>query len=349
MLETIREFAQERLAEAGELQAYSRRHAEHFVALAEEEERVMTREGGGTSVARLRAEHPDLRAALAWAEVHDVDLALRLVSALRLYWLDRELLAEGDRWFTSLLRTDRVDPVYARALGVAGMLAGLLGDGARALPLAMRSLALSRQLEDGVGIAWALTGLATGVLQIGNPVPARPWLEEALRLHREAGNKLGTARTLHLLGLQAHAVGEYERGRELVGESIDLWQEMSEEFGLVGALHSLGDLELEAGEVGHAEDAYRDAIRRAHALDARRLVCYCLAGLSATAAERGDTSRSVRLWEVAVALEHDLHFRLRKREMYESRVADLSEFEGTDEKAPVGLDEAVAYALESSD
>ncbi len=200
-----------------------------------------------------------------------------------------------------------------------------------------------------MGIAWAQIGLATGALQIGNPVPARPWLEEALRLHREAGNKLGTARTLHLLGLQAHAVGEYERGRELVGESIDLWREMSEEFGLVAALHSLGDLELDAGEVGHAEDAYRDAMRRAHALDAPRLVCYCLAGLSATEAERGNAPRSVRLWKVAVALEQDLQFHLRKREMYESRVAALSEPEGTHEKAPVGLGEAVAYALEAED
>jgi len=118
---------------------------------------------------------------------------------------------------------------------------------------------------------------------------------------------------------------------------------------LAAALHSLGDLELEAGEIGRAEHAYRDAIRRAHTLDAPRVVCYCLAGLSATAAERGDTSRSVRLWNVAVAVEQDLQFQLRKREMNESRVAALSESKGTDEKAPVGLDEAVAYALESRD
>lgn len=134
-----------------------------------------------------------------------------------------------------------------------------------------------------------------------------------------------------------------------MGESIALSQKLEQKFGLLVSLHSLGDLELDAGEFARAEDGYREALRLAQTLEAPRLVCYCVAGLSATAAERGHTKRALRLWGSALALERELRFSLRRREVYERRLQTLAEPAQELDESPVDLAEVVAYALESSD
>jgi predicted ATPase/class 3 adenylate cyclase len=330
MLETIREYAVERLEESGEAGRLKQRHAEYFTRLAEESRPEYL---GPEQVARRRRFREDwdnLRAVFRWAlESGEIEAGLRLGGALSTVWLDRNVAVEGQGWFEALLERDEgVDAdVRARALGTASLVAGVRGDYSRALGWTEEALAHYREVGAEEGIAWSLTELATASLVHGRPEAAAPLLEEAEALHRKLGNAGGIRRVLHVQGQQAVDVGDLDRGRRLMGESAELSARDGDVFSAASSLHSLGDIELEAGAVDAAAAAYEEGLDAAWTAGLDRLVCYCLAGLAAVAAERGDTERAGLLWGFVEAFEKRLQFSLRWRGLYEERVAGLA---GTD-------------------
>jgi predicted ATPase/class 3 adenylate cyclase len=327
MLETIREYAVERFEASGEADDLRRRHAEYFTELAEKAvgtdlgpDQVLLRD-------RFRQDWDNVRAVFQWAlESGETELGLRLGGALATVWLDQNVALEGQRWFEALLeRAESVDDaVRAKALATAGMVAGVRGDHALATSWSQEALSYYRRVGSEEGIAWALTTLAVGPLELGRPSAAGPMLEEAEALHRKLGNASGIRRTLHLQGQHAEAVGDIDRGRLLLRESGELSREENDVFSFGSTLHSLGDLELEAGDLDAAEAAYEDALRVAWESSADRLVGYCLAGLGAVAAERGDADRAALLWGFVEAYEERLQFRLRRRTSYEQRLAGVA-------------------------
>jgi tetratricopeptide (TPR) repeat protein len=167
-------------------------------------------------------------------------------------------------------------------------------------------------------------------------------LEEAERLHRKAGHSGGLRRVLHLRGQQAEAVGDIPGGRGLLREAAELSLEEEDTFSAASSFHSLGDLELEAGDVDAAEAAYRTALQIAWDTGADRLVCYGLAGLAAVAAARGEVERAALLWGFVEGYERRLQFSLRRRGLYEERLAALT---GTEAGGRLDLDAAVEIAL----
>jgi predicted ATPase/class 3 adenylate cyclase len=327
MLETIREYAVERLEESGEAEELRRRHAQHFTALAEASEAEDLGPGQVPLRERFRTDWDNIRAVMRWAlESGEIEAGLRLGGALATVWLDQNVAVEGQRWFQALLeRAESVDTdVRARALATASMVAGVRGDYESAVSWGEEALAAYRLVGSDRGIAWALTTLAVGPLELGQPELAAPMLEEAEALHRKNGTASGVRRVLHLKGQQAVAVGDLDRGRELLRETAELSRRDGDLFSAASSLHSLGDIELEAGDVVAAETAYEDALRTAWDIGADRLVGYCLAGLGAVAAERGDTEHAAQLWGFVEAYEDRLQFTLRRRALYEQRLARVA-------------------------
>jgi hypothetical protein len=324
MLETIREFAVERLEESGEAGELRRRHADYFTRLARASgseylgpEQVPTRE-------RIRQDWDNIRAALGWAlESGEIEVGVELAGSLATLWLDRNVVVEGQRWFRVLLeRADGIDAeARARGLATAGMLAGVRGDYASALSWGEEALAEFRRLGSEEGIAWALTTLAVGPLEVGEAEAAGPMLEEAEALHRKHGNASGIRRVLHLRAQQAVAVGDLERGRRLMRESAELSGREGDIFSAASSLHSLGDIELDGGDLDSAESAYEDGLRASWEAGLDRLVCYSLAGLAAVAAERGETEGAALFWGFVEADEERLQFTLRGRARYQTRLA----------------------------
>jgi predicted ATPase/class 3 adenylate cyclase len=327
MLDTIREYAVERLEASGEVDDLRRRHAEYFTGLAET---AMGKDLGPDQMPlrdRFRKDWDNVRAVFQWAlESGETERGLRLGGALATVWLDQNVAVEGQRWFEALLeRAGSVDDeTRAMALGSASMVAGVRGNYALATTWADEALSYYRRVGSEEGIAWALTTLAVGPLELGRPEEAAPILEEAEALHRKLGNAGGIRRILHLQGQHAAAVGDLDRGRLLLRESGELSREENDVFSAASSLHSLGDLELEAGDLDAAETAYEDALRAAWESGADRLVCYCLAGLAAVAAERGDADRAALLWGFVEADEERLQFTLRRRGTYEQSLAGVA-------------------------
>jgi len=345
MLETIREYAVERLDESGEADGLRRRHAEYFTALAEESAPADFQLAQVALRKRFREDWDNVRAVFAWAlESGRIEAGLRLAGALGTLWLDRNVALEGQRALQALFeRSESVDEaVRAQALAAGSLIAGVRGDYARAVSWAEEALAYFRRVNSELGIAWALTSLAVGPIELGEPERAGPMLEEAEMLQRKLGSSSGIRRVLHLRGLQAAAVGDLERGRLLLRESSELSAGEGDKFSAGSSLHSLGDIELEAEALDAAAAAYEDGLRAAWDAGADRLVCYCLAGLGAVAAERGDTERAALLWGFVEAYEQRLQFSLRRRGLYEERLAGLAGTEAYDTGRSLDVIEVVA-------
>jgi predicted ATPase len=350
MLETIREYAADQLAESREREELRRRHAEFFATLAEGAQTEHLGAGQAGWRDRFRAEWDNFRAVFVWAqESGEAELGLRLAGSLWIVWLDQNLLAEGERWFAALLRMGEAvnEAVRAQALLTWSMIVGVRNDWPRAQELGEEALDFFRRAGDPRGIAWCLTNLASVPSEAGNPQEALPLLDEAETLHRELGDDGGLRRTLHLKGQALAATGAVEEGAALLQESADLSQRTEDHFSVASSRHALGDIALGEGKVDSAAAEYAEALRVAWETGAHRIVCYSLAGLAGVAAERGDLEAAALLWGFAERYEERLTFTLRRRALYADRLEPAAEAYRERWEAGRNLDvgAAVGYAL----
>ena len=188
MLETIREYAAERLEASGEADEIRRRHADAFRSLAAEcyARRV---EAETECSDRLESDHDDLRAALEWLALHDPDAELELAAALGWFWLSHSHLPEGRRRLTEALDRSRMEgPVRAAALTALGGIAGWQGDAERGPAWLSEGVALWRALGDVPELAYALETLGWALFAVGDNSPSLAAFEEGLELRRKSGD-----------------------------------------------------------------------------------------------------------------------------------------------------------------
>lgn len=200
LLETIRQYARERLIESSETDTTRERHLIHFLALAERAEPELHRPGGPTWLARLEADHDNFRTALEWADTSDNhERFLRLVTALTLFWELRGHLATGARWFTRALATDDDSSVIrARALWGAAHVALYSDDFETAMQRAPEALAMAEALGDEWTTARALN--TSGYAQLWfDPAGARETLKTSVELGRAIGDDWAVADGLKMI------------------------------------------------------------------------------------------------------------------------------------------------------
>jgi predicted ATPase/class 3 adenylate cyclase len=222
MLETIRDYAAERLEASGEAEELGRRHADHFLGLAEEAEPNLVREFSNEWLDRLEREHDNLRAALDQLEASgESELALRLAGAVSEFWDERGHLAEGRRRLERALVADgRPTTARARALNGAAALALNGGDAAGARLLAEEGLALHRKLGDQRGTAESALQLGGAVGNEGDFETAKRLLDESVRLFRELGDQHSALAATRYLAWAYHGLGDVEGERALLEENV---------------------------------------------------------------------------------------------------------------------------------
>jgi predicted ATPase len=356
MLETILEYAAERLAEAGEAEKVSRRHAEHFVAFAERAEPELDRADHLLWLDRLEEEQDNFRSALAWSlEGPEPELGLRLCATLRKFWFWRDYVAEGQRWF-DLARSrlsEAPDPLRAWVLARAGMNAIFRNEYELARTLLEESLAVLRELGDPRRTAEALVHLGHTMLQLMNHEEALACYEEALALYREAGDPPGIAFALHALGEYLRDRGNDQRARELLEEAAVLARREGNLLRAAFVIHGLGDLALDQEEFDRAAELYTEGLAFCRSLDLERGLAHCLAGLASTAAGKGAEERGAHLWGAVEAVEQNLGVRIidSERARYERLIADSCERHPhmVEEGRKLSVEEAVERALSQID
>jgi predicted ATPase/class 3 adenylate cyclase len=309
MLDTIREYAAEQLVDSNEASERRRRHAEFFHSLAEEAytHRFDTEEEWSN---RLELEHDNLRAALDWLAANDADLELDLAGALGWFWMAHSHLAEGRRRLGRALGVPATEgPVRARAVTMAGALAGWQGDGEAARRLLAEGLALWRLAGDIPELATALDAQGWALFAVGDDPQALSAFEESLGLRRQLGDRAGELRSLVGVCQMLVAVGDVRRAAPMSKELLDLSRGRdlrSEHF----AYHFSADCALIEGDCEEAERRYRESLRAALPLGDVVETSFEVQGVAMAAACRGDSERGLILAAAAEALWESLGMNL---------------------------------------
>jgi predicted ATPase len=311
MLETIREYALERLAERGEAELLRRRHTSYYLRLSEEAEPKLHGAEQGVWLDRLEVEHDNLRAALAWSPSAqgNVEIRLQLAGALWPFWRLRGYLSEGRDWLTRLLALVQGSGVSAsvqgKALHGAGTLASNQSDYAQALVLCRQSLALFRGINDKRGMALALDELGFVAQQQGDYERARALHEESLDLFRELEEKLGIAEALNLLGRVARDQGDYPRAATLYQESLVLFRELGDRGNIALALNSLGLIEWMKGDYAAARARFEHSLALCQELGDKSGIADTLNHLGLVAREQGDYAAARARFEHSLAVQRE--------------------------------------------
>jgi predicted ATPase/class 3 adenylate cyclase len=256
MLETIREYAGERLAESGEIEQLHRRHALHFALVAETANEEWRGDRHGYWLARLASERENVRAAVKWTQCADAaEVGLRLAVGVSLFWRLRGPLGEGLRWLEHAVEAASDSPTGLRALALQRITQFRLriGDPAGADHAAAASLALYRELEDELEVANALERVGETRAQLGDVLAAREHFSEALELLRTRGADGDLGDVLISSGYLELAQGNYERAAELFEEGVGRMRRTDRQEPVAYALLNLGSARLALGDVTGAE------------------------------------------------------------------------------------------------
>jgi predicted ATPase/class 3 adenylate cyclase len=311
LLETVRQYARDRLLETGEAAAVRGRHRDWCMALAED---AGERFRGPTETAwleRLEREHDNLRAALAWSVAQGQGATgLRLGGALGRFWAVRGYWTEGREHLAELLTLPGAEDrtvERARVLLGAGELARYLGDWRAAWALIGESLAISRELDHKRGTVTSLNFLGwIAQQQQGDFRAARALHEESLAISRELGDQRSIAASLHGLGGAAHAQGEHEAARTLFEENLASFRELGDKHGIVVSLMHLGQIARDRGDFGAARARFEESLAIFRELGTKEGIAWSLDNLGRTAYGECDFGAAQALFEESAALRREI-------------------------------------------
>jgi predicted ATPase/class 3 adenylate cyclase len=358
MLETIREFATERLEDMEESDELRRRHAEHFLTLAEEAEPNLFGASPGAWLDRLEREHDNLRAALDRLEaLGETEHLLRLAGALAEFWTVKGHLTEGRRRLESALEADeRPTAARAKALNGAADLATGSGDPVTAKSRAEEGLALNRALGRPWGIADSC--LVLGIANLGgDPARANQLIDESVRLFRVLGDERNTLEATRLLSLTYKQLGDLDRARALLEDTLQRAHALGDKQIEARSLDMLAGYALDEGRIQDAVRMLKDAYRVNRELGddfwipmivcslARALVAVGKAGPAARVLSSGETL----LEDIGAASHWIVRMNERTLTSIRPQLDEATLAEAWEQGRRLTSDEAVALAIESLD
>jgi predicted ATPase/DNA-binding SARP family transcriptional activator len=357
MLETIRAYAAERLEESGGAEELRRRHAEHFLAFAEEAEPHL-RGSPGDWLDRMDDEHDNFRAALDRLEASgETERNLRLAGALWRFWYLRGHLAEGRRRLeTALLADEQPTAARAKALNGAAVMAVNLGDLATAGLRAEEGVALHRALGDRWGAAYA--GFMLGNVRSieGADTAAQELFEESVQAFRELDDEHSALLVSRGLVATYEALGDRPRARALSEDNLRRARETHNERIEASTLGVLATIALEEGRVSEAASMLKTSLRIHDRLGDSLDTAVDLARFSVVLARQGKGLTAARLLASLGAAGDDIGFRRAAVEelghealaIARERVDEAALHEASEEGRTLTVPEAVALALASA-
>ncbi len=349
LLETIRQYAAEQRQACGEDAAVRARHAAYYRALAQQAAPHLRRQDQLVWFARLEADLDNLRAALRWSlEQGAAREGLRLCMAMGDLWALRGRITEGRAWLVELLALPAAHAASverARALGWAGLWAFTQGETVAARRHLEEALALGRQLDDRVAVAWALlwlrwptdprerryleesltvyrelgdeSGITEALLELGDvalaqgDLPlARTYVEEALAVSRRTGERRHLAMVRQQLGRLRCATGDLADARRLGEECLLLFQEVGDLTGVAAQENGLGTVALKQGEYDAARAYYTASLQHQQGWQGVPWIVESVAGLAAVALAQGQVARALCLAGATAALSVQAGYRL---------------------------------------
>ena len=296
MLETIREFALERLEENGELEQIRRRHVDFFLALAERES-SRVRDPSPAQLERLDSEHDNFRAALQFArELDEPRLELRLASGLVEFWEIRSHLREGLERIREALDRDPEAPAEIRGQGLhrGALIALKQGDFETALEMVEEKRQLHAAADDEKGVGDSLHLLGIIAMEEERYDDARALFEQGKSIRERFGDDAGLQSSVHNLGLLAMSQGNYGLARAELESALAIAEKAGSERQAANSLCDLAFAELWDGQFDQARNHFGAAIASAARLGWKENVAYCLVGFGAVAVAAGSLDQAGR-------------------------------------------------------
>jgi non-specific serine/threonine protein kinase len=305
MLETVREFAAERLDDAGEAGPTRRRHAIWYRDLAERARPELIGWVNRSWLAQLEAEFDNIRAVFGWAmEQAEAEIAQRLAYGVGWYWYVTYRLSEGRTWMERALTCPGSATAEARTvvLLLAGWFAQEQGDLDRAEQLLDEGLSLAQAIGHRHFEAQAFVALGLAALGRGTFDRAGACYEEALAIFGSLGDTTWFPFALKNLGLVAYRRGDRARADTLYQQALTQFRDMGNTFGTAITLINMAQSARDRGNLSRATALYAESLALRWDHGDKISVAGCLRGLALVAALGGQYERAVRLFGATAAL-----------------------------------------------
>jgi non-specific serine/threonine protein kinase len=358
MLETVRQYALDRLRESSEEAQWRTRHLAYSVARAAD---LYEQLGGPEQLStlnRIASEHDNLRAALAWSIQSSSIQGLRLAPLLTNFWRMRGHLSEGREWLIRLLAACPVEPPTperARGLYCAALMTITQSDYAAAKRLLEESLTVYREIGDAIGAARALGGLAWLSIAQGHYPEAEALARESVDSARAMGDRRLLFSGLGNLAVALHRRGDWAAARELYEQALAVARELGTPWEIGNTLNEIGRAECDEGRHDLALKHFAEGVTILHGLGNRPDVIASLEGLAGVAAATAAPRRAARLSGAADALRQEMGNTRSVHESvaYERQLKPVCAIltaeafdQAWDEGRAMSLDDAVRYALD---
>jgi predicted ATPase/class 3 adenylate cyclase len=334
-LETIRQYAREKLLEANESEAVRHQHWAFYTALAETSDAQVRGPGQKEWLHRLELEHDNIRAALDWAiQATSADsvwlppqqpptavYGLRLAVPLWGFWFLRGYTSEGLAWLQTFL--DRAAPLptlpvalRAKALARTGFMAYYQNQPQHGRDLAQEAIPLCRQSGDVEGEAIALHVIGSSNTALGNHEQAIAAYQESLALFRASNNDWGIAIMVHLLGQAALQQNNLERAETLGRESLLLRRKLGLNVGTAVSLELLAGVARVRGQSDEAATLLQESLALCREVKSRPFTARILEQLGSVAGERDDLAAASQFLQEALTLQQELGNKVKIAELY---------------------------------
>jgi predicted ATPase/class 3 adenylate cyclase len=312
LLETIRQYAQERLRATGEEPELQGQHRDFFLMLAEEADLHLRSAKQAVWLDRLETEHDNLRSALGACQAigeAGAEAGLRLCGALQQFWWTRGHLSEGREWTAAALSQEGSEERTkwrAKVLNGAGALARMQGDYTAARAFHEQCLAICREIGDQQGIANSLNSLGSVAYERDDNASARTFYEESLSLFQEIGDQLGIATVLGNLGVVALYQGDNASARTFYEESLAIRREIGDRQGIAIALANLGHVAQNLGDNASSRAFYEESLAVQRDIGDRPSIANSLIGLGCVAYYQGDYIMARAFFEESLAIRREI-------------------------------------------
>ncbi len=282
MLETIREFAVERLEESGEAEEIRRTHAEYFEGFVQQLYPNLQGPAQAATLETLEGERANFEMALQWSAIHEADLALQLASQTWGFWLTRGYLTTARRWLDQVLSlAGNASTAGARAWRGLSTVAAPQGDTETAVSAAQVAVSVSKELNDDEAMSRALVCLGGAMVDAADLGGARKYYEDSLKLDEKLGDERGVAVSFINLGYIALLEARLEEAGGLFERSLNIFEKIGDKEGSSVALGNIANARLASGDLSAATFSFRQALATAVDLWYRDAMANALEGIAA--------------------------------------------------------------------
>jgi len=359
MLETIHEYAQEKLIESSEAEEIKLRHSKYFSSMAAEAEQELYGPRQGYWLDKLRMEYDNLRTAMGHSlGGADVLLGFQIIGALRYFWFSDGLIAEGFKWIERALNYKGDIPLemHAKVYITAADLSFVQGDHEKDIFFGRKALELAQESGDELTRAWALLCLSKNYSASRDQVPdGMINCKESLALFRELNYLPGITIALNVLGELSRIAGNYEGAEDYYQQCLELSRQAGDKRRIAVTLANLATIAMHHGEYHQAEILEREALEMELELGTKYYVGLSFACLSGIVAMQGRSEQAAILlgasesvlqtmgakFQPADQIEVD-HYLVAIREQLDERSFEDALAEGRD----MSFEQAVSFALD---